>query len=157
MGSYYDLRVCLMDTDTPFRETPKTWAQDGKPRQLERWEIDDLEDGKRFRLEGLRLGPAPDAADLQAMCDEFFYCDPPGAVTVEVADNGESGDGLWLSLKVAQREGNPLTHPDKWGDERRDDAPTPLVAVRLTPRQAAVLGEALIAAARLRAAQERNG
>lgn len=153
-SAYYDLRVLLMDTDTPFRKRRKTSAQTGEALPCGRWEVDDPETGERFGLEGLWLGPVLDKADLQAMMDEFFYYGAGGAVTIDVSDNGQLGEGLWLSLKVAQREGNPESHPDKWGDERHNDTPVPLLAVRLTAPQAAVLGEALLAAARLRAAQE---
>lgn len=152
--SYYDLRICLMDTDTPFRLVSKVWAQTGEPVPKEDRDVEDPTSGERYRLEGVYFGPPLDKADLQALLGEHFDADPPGMITANVTDNGPYGDGLYLSFKVPVREGNPETHPDKWGDNMRKDTPRELFAIRLTPRQATILGEALLAAGRLRGAQE---
>ena len=147
--SYYDLKITRMDTATPFEEV---WTGDGRGNAWapDHYSIDDPEDGRRYQLRGLHQGPPLSRGDLVAMCYEYHYAgNERSAIIASVTDNGENGDGLMLTFTPGAREGNAETHPDRWC--RRE--PMPLFGIELRPDEARVLGEALLAAARLRSAQ----
>lgn len=153
--AYYDYRVCLMDTDTEFREVPKVDANgnawNANPANFV---IDDPDCDKRWELEGVVIGESLNEADLVALVKRCFY-ENSCPVTVSVEDNGRNGDGLHLLFHPLTREGNYATRPSKWGDRRSENNPAVLFGIRLTKQQAAVLGAALTGAANLRKAQEK--
>lgn len=152
MQDYYDFRVGLMDTESWFSEIRKTDARD-RPYPCDEYQIDDEDTEKRWQLRGVIIGPGIDRSDLQAMLDEWGQTDG-SCVTATVEDNGTHGDGLWLSFRPNAREGDPKSHPDKWGDNRSDHTPRPFFQIRLTPKQAGILGAALTGVAAMRKAQE---
>lgn len=132
-GDYYDFEARLMDTDATFRENP-TWETSDNPT------ITDPETGRRWQLDGVHVAELSAADRLAVLC-EWGNCED--AVHCSVADNGNIGDGLWLRVSPAARAVR----------EEHDDGPEPLLMLRLTPRQARILGAALTSAARMREAQ----
>jgi hypothetical protein len=151
---YYDFSVKLMDTHTYFKETGKVSAQTGKPLAVEDGEVDDPETNKRWRLQGFWQAPVLDKDDLLAMLKRWSYTDGD-SIHAQVHDNGRGGDGLWLSFYPCARAGTPETNPEKFGTMTSETAPAALFTVRLTPKQAKILGVALKAAAEMWEAQER--
>lgn len=148
---YYDYHVRLMDTDVGFHEVRKLDAYD-RPYPPGPYGIDDDKTGKRWKLDGTWIGPVLDKADIEAMLDTWGATEGD-CVYASVEDNGELGDGLFLCFTPSNRVGDHKSHPDKWGDNRSDKSPALLFGIRLTARQAAILGAALSGVAAMRIAQ----
>jgi hypothetical protein len=135
--AYYDMKMTMIGTDTFFEET-----MEDTPLC-----VVDEKSSKQFGLYGVSWLKRPvTAKDLEAMADEYFQSNLPPVneyfqsnlppVTMELSDNGNDGDGIRLSFLMTMA-----------------DAAT-LLEISLTPQQAAVLGESLLAVVRLRRAQE---
>jgi len=122
--SYFDITVTQMNTDATFEEAHD--HEDECPL-----EIVDSVTGKRFRLRGFCLGTLS-RDDLQ----RIFAYDDGAAVLMELSDNGSNGEGINLAFTT------------------RCEEEATLMEISLTSKQAAVLGEALLAVTRLRAAQK---
>ena len=150
---YYDLCINLMDTDVSFREIGKVSAQTGNTLALEESEVDDPETDKRWRMDGFWQAPVLDKADLLEMLKQWAYTDGD-SIHAQVHDNGRDGDGLWLAFYPCARAGTPEENPEKFGTMTSQTAPAALLSVRLTPRQAKILGTALKSAAEMWEAQE---
>lgn len=83
--------------------------------------------------------------ERMAMLDSEKWCseNEDARISITVEDNGSSGDGLWLRLCL-----------DDCHLGLNDGTDGDLVGISLTPKQAALLGQALLSAVRMR---EREG
>ena len=150
---YYDFCVNLMDTDVSFHEISKVSAQTGNALALEENEVDDPETNKRGRMDGFWQAPALDKADLLEMLKHWGYTNGD-SIHARVCDNGRDGDGLWLAFYPCARAGTPEENPERFGTQTSQTVPAALFSVRLTPKQAKILGTALKSAAEMWEAQE---
>ena len=118
--NYYDLRIRKLSTAAHVRKTH----------------------GGTIELRGCATGKHHSAEELQYILDDL---DGEDAVSIDVTDNGEHGDGLCLMFNSAgiEREGRP----------EFEKAPPFLFYCDLTVGQARILAEAILCAVRMRTAE----
>lgn len=131
INNYFAMKACLMDTSAEIKDVSGLDAY-GKPlhkhydatynKELKEW----------FCLNGVIFGPPLSKEDLIEIHKHTYDGEPPITATVDSCNDGDKK--LWLEF-------HPSARFNSTGDGDREM----LFGIQLTPKQAIVIGRALIA------------